>query len=65
MAIARAYQIIKDDRRTPALPIPGMGRLKAGSIIKFNGTDFEVIIVEGDQVVLKNMMDGNYQGFAP
>ena len=58
MAIARAYQIIKDDRRTPALPIPGMGRLKAGSIIKFNGTDFEVIIVEGDQVVLKNMMDG-------
>jgi len=53
MAIARAYRILKHDQ-TPALPVPGMGRLSAGARLRFDGKDFEVMLVGGGQVLLKD-----------
>lgn len=52
MSIARAYRILKTDQQT-SLPIPGLGRLSAGSCIQFDGKRFEIILVGGGQVLLK------------
>src|SRR3989338_4134215 len=53
MSIARAYRILKHDHQT-ALPIPGLGCLASGSRMQFNGKCFEIILVGGDHVLLKD-----------
>lgn len=53
MSIARAYRILKNDNQN-TLPIPGLGRLVAGSCVKFDGTTFEIILVGGGNVLLND-----------
>jgi len=52
-AIARAYRAIKADR-TPTLPIPGMARISAGSRLRFDGKDFEVVLAGSGKVLLRD-----------
>lgn len=53
-AIARAHHLLNSDR-TPPLPLPGMARLAAGTKLHFDGKEFEVILVGGGNVLLKDL----------
>lgn len=55
-ALARAHELMTNDP-SPALPIPGMGNLAAGSRIKFNGKIFEVVLVGGGNVLLRRVYE--------
>jgi putative transposase len=57
MAIARAYSVLSNNN-TPALPLPGVARISAGARIRFDSRDFEVLLVGGGQVLLRDS-EGN------
>jgi len=52
-AFAKAHYLINTDR-TPTLPMPGMGRISAGAKIEFSGKTFEVMLVGGGSVLLRD-----------
>jgi hypothetical protein len=53
MAVSMAYQKINSEINF-SIPIPGMGRLLAGTQVKLNGKIYEVCLVGGGNVLLKD-----------
>lgn len=61
-SVARATRLLKQVE-SPPLPIPGMGRLKAGTTVQFDSKNYTVELVGANQVLMRTI-DGSCTSIA-